>query len=259
MKKLIVLLSVVFAFGLLCSCNRIDAGHEGILVNLYGNQKGEGISMVTGWVWYNPLTKKVYEYPTYVQTIDYEAFTVNAKDGLAFDVDPTVSMNIYPGSTPEVFKKYRLKLDQVMTKTLYIYIKDAFRIELNKYTAEEIISNREQFELAIEARLRETLDAEHFHLNQLTTGLKYPQALLSSIEAKTKAVQEEQRIQNEVLVAKAQAEKLIVQAEAERKANELRTKALTPAVLEQMWIEKWDGHLPTYGAVPTMFADITKR
>ena len=36
------------------------------------------------------------------------------------------------------------------------------------------------------------------------------------------------------------------------------TVALTPAVLEQMWIEKWDGHLPQYGAVPTLFKDITK-
>ena len=47
-------------------------------------------------------------------------------------------------------------------------------------------------------------------------------------------------------MAEAQAKKLIVQAEAEKQANELRTKALTPAILEQMWIEKWDGKLPTY-------------
>lgn len=47
--------------------------------------------------------------------------------------------------------------------------------------------------------------------------------------------------------------------EAEYKANELRTKALTPEILEQMWIDKWDGHLPTYGTVPSMFKDISKQ
>jgi hypothetical protein len=38
----------------------------------------------------------------------------------------------------------------------------------------------------------------------------------------------------------------------------LKTKGLTPAILEQMWIEKWNGSLPQYGTVPTLFKDITK-
>lgn len=43
-----------------------------------------------------------------------------------------------------------------------------------------------------------------------------------------------------------------------RWANELRQQALTPAILEKMWIEKWDGKLPVYGQVPTIFKDISK-
>lgn len=53
------------------------------------------------------------------------------------------------------------------------------------------------------------------------------------------------QVENEVKVAEAQAKKLIVAAEAEKKANELRQQALTPAILEKMWIEKWDGTVPT--------------
>lgn len=78
------------------SCSeRVDAGSEGILVNLYGSEKGvDDVSLVTGRVWYNPFTEEVYEYPTYVQTIDYPAFTINAKDGSEFTVDPTVSLKM---------------------------------------------------------------------------------------------------------------------------------------------------------------------
>ncbi len=47
-----------------------------------------------------------------------------------------------------------------------------------------------------------------------------------------------------------------IAAQAEKEANELKTKALTPAILEQMWIEKWDGKLPVYGQVPTLFKNI---
>ena len=71
-------------------------------------------------------------------------------------------------------------------------------------------------------------------------------------------VQDAMRVENELRVSEAEAKKIIVQAQAEREANELKTKALTPAILEQMWIEKWNGVLPQYGQVPTLFKDITK-
>lgn len=67
-----------------------------------------------------------------------------------------------------------------------------------------------------------------------------------------------QKAENEVKVAEAEAKKLVVAAEAEAEANRLRTQALTPQVLEKMWIDKWDGTLPVYGTVPTLFKDISK-
>ena len=40
---------------------RVDAGYEGIKVNLYGDDKGvDDITLVTGAVWYNPITTAVY-------------------------------------------------------------------------------------------------------------------------------------------------------------------------------------------------------
>lgn len=111
----------------------------------------------------------------------------------------------------------------------------------------------------IEKYLSSALKKENFQLEQLTSGLQYPQVIVQSVNKKNQAIQEAMRVENEVRVAEAQAKKKIVAAEAEYKANELRTKALTPAILEQMWIDKWDGHLPTYGTVPSMFKDISKR
>ena len=36
----------------LSSCTRIDAGHEGIKVNLYGSNKGvDNVELCTGMVW----------------------------------------------------------------------------------------------------------------------------------------------------------------------------------------------------------------
>ena len=81
MKKTINLLAALL---LVCCCStscytRVDAGHEGIKVNLYGDDKGvDGVELVTGAVWYNGFTTAVYEYPTFVQTVDYEPFSFNS-------------------------------------------------------------------------------------------------------------------------------------------------------------------------------------
>ena len=99
MKKVFKLFAIMLATVSMFSCNRIDAGHEGIKVKLYGSDKGvSDVELVTGMVWYNPLTTRVYEYPTFVQTIDYPEFTVNSKDGSQFTVDPNIQLNIASGN-----------------------------------------------------------------------------------------------------------------------------------------------------------------
>ena len=258
-KKLLVMLIACIAMTGMSSCEKVDAGHEGILVNLYGDDKGVGdVSMCTGMVWYNPFTQSVYEYPTFVQTVDYEPFTINAKDGSEFTVDPTVSLKIVDGQSPAVFKKYRKKLEDVIHGTLYNYVKNAFRIQLNNFTTDYIVSNRDSIEKAIETYLASDLLKENFQLEQLTSGLKYPDNIVKAVNEKNAAVQQAQKAQNEVLVAEAQAKKLLVAAQAETEANRLKQQALTPQILEKMWIEKWDGALPVYGQVPTLFRDISK-
>lgn len=88
------------------SCERVDAGHEGILVNLYGSDRGvDDVSLVTGMVWYNPFTQNVFEYPTFVQTVDYPAFKINAKDGSEFMVDLTISLKIADGQAATINAK----------------------------------------------------------------------------------------------------------------------------------------------------------
>lgn len=259
-SKLFILVALFATLGLSsCGYERIDAGHEGIKVNLYGSDKGvDDVSLVTGAVWYNPFMQQVFEYPTFVQNIDYKPFEVNSKDGSKFTVDPSMLIKIQDGKTPVIFKKYRNSLNDILAGAILTHIKDAARIELNKYNADEIVSNRESVDNSFELRVRNILEEEGFILEQLTPGIGYPKSYEEAIDAKNRAIQQKLQVENEVAVAKAQAEKLLVAARAEAEANKLREQALTPAILEKMWIEKWDGCLPTYGTVPTLFKDITK-
>ena len=264
-----VMISMMFTS---CGYERIDAGYEGMKVNLYGDDKVvDDITLVTGAVWYNPITTAVYEYPTFVQTVDYAPFSINAKDGSSFTVDPTISLKIVDGKSAEVFKKYRKEdITEVINTTLYNYVRNAFRIQLNNYTTDELVSKREEFEKAIEERLSTELLAENFKLEQMTSGLQYPQTLVNAIDAKNAAVQEAQKAQNEVLKIKAEAEKKIAAANGEAQALKIKGDAeaeynrkiaasLSPLIVQQMMLDKWDGKLPVYGTMPTLFKDIAGR
>ena len=259
----VALLSVVFAS---CSYERIDAGYEGIKINLYGSDKGvDDVALVTGAVWYNPITTAVYEYPTFVQTVDYPEFSINAKDGSSFTVDPTISLKIVDGKSCEVFKKYRQEdITKVINTTLYNYVKNAFRIQLNNYTTDELVSRREEFEKAIEDRLQAELLAENFQLEQMTSGLQYPASLVDAIDAKNAAVQKAQKAQNEVLQIEAEARKKVAQAQGEAEALKIKGDAeaeynrkisasLSELIIQQEMIKRWDGKTPVFmGAGNTM-------
>lgn len=273
MKKTIKKISVAL-FGLvamlsMASCERIDAGHEGIKVNLYGDDKGVGdVALVTGRVFYNPFTTEIHEYPTYVQTVDYDPFEINAKDGSKFTVDPTININPIGGKSPEIFKKYRKPLKEVIKHVLKTHIANAYRIKLNAYTTDELVSKREEFEKATEDYLREILLKENFELGEMTSGLKYPDALVRSIDAKNQAVQEALRIENEVAAIEAEAKKKVAAAEGEAQALKIKGDAeaeynrkisasLSGLIVQQEMIKKWDGKLPVYGEVPTLFKSVS--
>ena len=148
-------------------------------------------------------------------------------------------------------------ITSVINTTLYNYVKNAFRIQLNNYTTDELVSRREEFEKAIEDRLQKELMIENFQLEQMTSGLRYPQTLISAIDAKNAAVQEAQKAQNEVLKIKAEADKKIAQAQGEAEALRIKGDAeaeynrkisasLSQLIIQQDMISKWDGKTPVF-------------
>ena len=259
---LITIIIIVLAIGfirLFVAVERIDAGHIGIRVNLVGSNKGvDDVTEVTGWVFYMPFFTAIYEFPTFTQVKDYEPFSVNAKDGSVFSFDPTLSYHVDESSVPKIFRQYRKSLSELENGFIKNVIYDCYRIVANKYTSDSLMSNRQIFEDELQMQLAETLRKEGFIYQQLTSNFTPPQMLIDAINQKNKTVQEAQQAENKLRQAEADAKAKIITAEAEKRVNELKSSALTPLIIQQMFIEKWDGKLPVYGTTPTIFKDITK-
>ena len=265
-------LAIIVAFAFFTSsCERIDAGHVGVKVNQYGDNKGvDDIVAVTGVVFYNPITTRIYEFPTYIQHKEYKgenSFIVNSKDGSEFNVSPIMNYSVQREKVPAIFAKYRRPLEDIEEGFLKTAVYDAFRLATNKYTADELISNRAVFEIEVRRLLDNQLLKEGFVINQFTSNLIYPETFKRSIEAKNNAVQTALRAENEVKTAEAQAKikvataegnakAMLASAKAEAEANSLKQKTITPMLLQLEYINKWDGKLPVYGTVPQMFKNI---
>jgi regulator of protease activity HflC (stomatin/prohibitin superfamily) len=253
----------------LSSCERIDAGHVGIKVNMTGDNKGVSkITQVTGWNFYLPWASEIHEFPVFTQTKDYEAFTVTAKGGSIFTIDPTLNYYVNAESVPVIFTQYRKNLEQIEDGFIRNAIYDAYRIAANNYTPDSLISNRANFENEVQLQLSKILKKEGFIFQQLTSGITAPPSLTAAIDNKNKAVQEAMTAENlvakeranaEIAMAKARgvAESLLISAKAESEANKLRQQSLTSMLIQQQWIEAWretGGNVPNVlGSTNTMY------
>jgi len=277
MKSMIFGLIAMFAIStLFSSCvERIDAGHVGVKVNLYGSGKGiDDITECTGMVFYNPFSTKVYEFPTFVQHKEYSgdnSFTVNSKDGSSFDVSPIVNYSIKREKVPYIFGKYRRDLEDIEDGFLKTAVYDAFRLATNVYTADSLISHRENFESLVRTILDKQLEQEGFIITQFTSNLVYPETFIKSINDKNNAVQQALKAENDVKTAEAKAkiivataqgnaEAMLTEVRARAEANRLEQSTLTPMLLQKQWIEKWDGALPTtqLGSGANMMYNLSK-
>ena len=267
MKKILVIAGLIMTILVsISSCERIDAGHVGVQVDMYGSSKGvNGVTECTGWVFYNPITTKIYEFPVYIQHKEYkgdDSFTVNTKDGSEFHVSPIINYSIKREKVPYIFAKYRRSLEDIESGFLKTAVYDAFRLATNNYTAEDLISNRQAFEIKVRQLLEGQLLKEGFVINQFTSNLEYPGSFKNAINAKNNAVQAALMAENKVKQAEAEAkikvaqaqgnaESMLTEARAEAESNRLRQSTLTPLLIQQQWIEAWKAggaQVPTYMA-----------
>jgi regulator of protease activity HflC (stomatin/prohibitin superfamily) len=260
-KSIAVMAVLIFVLGTLISgCERIDAGHVGMKVSYFGDEKGvNDIAYATGVTFVNPLTTKIVEWPTYVQHVEYtgeDGFVINSKDGSEFGVNPVINYQITAAKAPSIYRKFRVNLSTLEQAYLKTAIQDAFRMTANQFPADSLVSSRQRFETLVNTTLRAKLDTEGFYIQQLTSNLVYPESFKNAINAKNAAIQSALQAENNVKTAEANAkiqiakakgnaDALLMSARAESEANKLKQATLTPMLLQQMWIEKWNGSVPS--------------
>lgn len=256
---ILMLLVLIVVPTTMCRCTRVDSSEVGIKFNKLSltDQGKLDASPVTGYVFYNPITTAVHTYPTFVQRVDYQPFTVNTKDAAIFTMDPTMAYYLNRDKATDVFFKYRNSLEEIQEGYMRTVIYDAYRVTANNYTSDELMANRAKFENEVRIMLERTLTEEGFTVTEFTSQITPPESLRKMIDAKNAAVQAALKAENEVKQAQANAKIAVAKAEGDAKAMKIKADAeayynrtisasLSLMIVQEDFIEKWDGKLPTY-------------
>ena len=268
-KNLLLGMMVVFSF---TSCTVVDSGEIGIKFHKWSSSKEDygGVEgTCKGWVFYNPITTSVFTYPTYIQRKNYEPFNVNAKDASTFQMDPTIAYRIEPEKATQIFVKYRKGIEDLESGYIRTCIYEAYRTCANKYTSDSLMSSRANFESDVRRRLENSLQAEGFIVEEFTSQITPPESLAQMINEKNAAVQSALKAANKVKEAEANAKIAIAEAQGSADAMKIKADAaayynrtiaasLSPLIIQEDWIEKWDGTVPTVVGSSNMMFDMSK-
>lgn len=253
----------------LSSCTRIDAGYVGLVVNLYGSDRGvQDVTEATGMIWYNPMTTSIHKFPVFVQNVVFtkdategspenEEFRITTRDGLTVSFDVSLNYRVDPEKVVEIFTKYRKDLHELDKTVMRNYMRNVYNQLSGSYTAEQLYENKTKFQVEAEEGIKKVLDGEGFIVEQvvLLNDLRLPEAVVNNINAKINArqialkkeqevAQEKAEAQKDVERAKGYAEAIRIKAEAEANANKIVAESISQNLILYEKIKKWDGKNP---------------
>jgi regulator of protease activity HflC (stomatin/prohibitin superfamily) len=294
---IIAIAFVVIAIGSRTAA-RVDAGHVGIRVKLAGSDRGiQDMPVVTGWVFFNPLTEQIVLFPTSVQNVVWsqsahegrpfdESITFSSGEGVNANADIGLSFHIEPSLAPRLYGRFRLNdLQALADGYMRNTVREAFNDVASKLPVQEIYGAGKSKMLGdIAQKCRDVFGKDGIIIDQLTINgaLRLPQNVVDAInramEATQNAIQSHNRVaqveaeaQQAITLAHGQAEAarekaqgdadaLLIRARAEAQANETIRLSMTPAVLQYRALEHWDGKLPEYNAaqLPLLTFDASK-
>lgn len=253
-------LALLFIFIQPYEMKKIEAGYQGLLVNLVGDSRGAAsIKEISGWKIYNTWTEEIHQIPLDQRTIRYEKQTVIAKGGFPCDISPSFNHSVKRNTTADMFTNLRTSyrnggLEAIESGWLEIAILGAVSDVANKWVIDDIFNNRSGFEAAIVVEANKRV-GKWFTISQLRTNIQPPPSIVESIKAKALAVQdaitsESQAkaatadAQRKIALAKGDSATVVIQASSEAAALRLKQKELTPLYVEYIKANKWNGELP---------------
>lgn len=240
------LAAVVAILGLLLSIETVSPGEVGVLTH-WG--KPSDTILPPGLHFVNPLGASVHAINVSVQKLEVEAEaastdlqTVTTKVALNYQIQPKSAIYVYQELGNEVQQR-------IIDPSVH----EAMKAVTARYTAEQLISKRQEVRDFIISDLKERLERSGVEIKEFSImNFAFSPEFNKAIEQKTVAEQLKDKATNDLARIKVEAEQSVVRGKAEADNLSLQKAQITPELIQlrqlevsKAAIEKWNGVLPT--------------
>lgn len=190
------------------------------------------------------------------------------KDGQSVFATIDINYRLNPDNVLDAYRKIGVDADLAKILNIDGIIKEGFKTVTSKYTSTEIWQDRERIKKEAIDKISEHFPSNYFILeNVVVSNLDYNKAFKDAIEAQKTNEKLALAKEAEVNIAKYEADKTIenargaseskklaadaeayttlTKAKAEAEALRMKKSELTPLMVQNNMIDKWDGHYPT--------------
>ncbi|KIL72490.1 prohibitin family protein [Bacillus badius] len=223
---------------------KIPNGYVGVVYSPNGGVQNETLGQ--GWHLVG-LFDKVTKYPVRMQTVNYKDIQVATSDGKSVTVDFAYNYSIQPDKVVAVFNKFGpVEVEQIEESYLRTRLWAAGRKAIAKYSVIDTYGEKSSEAASkVQDLFADDISRLGFTVDNLTLGVPKPdKSTQAAIDKRVEAAQELERKQIELKIAEAEAQKKKIEAEGIAKYNEIIKKSISKEVIQNKWIEKWDGKMP---------------
>jgi len=260
----------------------VQPGNVGVVFNRW---TGSLRTVGQGLVWRIPFITSVQSYPVALRTYtmvarsgegsssDDDSIDLPTKEGQHIRQDISVTYNTSQDRAADVFRAFRgADMSDIEASFIRRTIITVAQNAAGQMSLTGIISeDRGVLQTRVQKGLHAEMSKMGFIVDKVNLGASHlPQTIEQQLQQKMAAQQQAQQaeyeLQRQMTLAKArvaeaqgEADATLVKAKAQSEANRLLQASLTPLLVENKKIDKWNGALPsvTSGAVP--FIDVTAR
>lgn len=210
-----------------------------------------------GMYFTNPFTTNVVEFEVRTKKLEVQAASAS-KDLQNVSAQVAVNYSLDPAKLLDLVRTVG---NEYESRVLLPSCIEAVKAATAKFTAEELITKRDQVRDEIQKKLGERIAAYGIRMDGINiTNFEFSPSFNAAIEAKVKAEQEaltsknqlariEYEGQQRVVTAKADKEAAIYKAQGQAEAIRIQSEAIQKnggaEYVKLKYIEKWNGQLPT--------------
>lgn len=252
--KLVAAVVVVALLLLLAysSFETIGPGRKGVVFSRFGGIQDRVLD--EGLQFKIPFVEYIIQLDVRIQKAQTDA-QASSKDLQMVSSTIAVNYHIDPASVNKIYQEIGT---QYKSRVIDPSVQEALKAATALFTAEELITRREEVKQVIKARLFERLAPFYIIVDELNiVDFSFSRSFNDAIEAKQTAMQQALKAERDLERIEIEAKQKIARARAEAESQRIQRETITPALLQLRAIEKWDGHFPQVigGAMP--FIDVT--